>query len=104
MNPFIGNLIQNRRLLLYVKPLTPFINYKGLYFSRTLRDLRTFCLNVLIMDLRKIRLIQILYEGLDYLTKTMVESLCNGAFTSKTANDAWIFFEGSREHVRMRTC
>jgi len=33
-------------------------------------------------------LIQMLYDGLDYPTKTMVESLCNGAFTSKIANDA----------------
>ena len=41
----------------------------------------------------KIRLIQILYEGLDYSNKTMIESLCNGTFTSKTADDAWQFFE-----------
>jgi len=45
------------------------------------------------MDLKKIYLIQIMYEGLDYPTKTMVESLCNRAFTSKTTNDAWVFFE-----------
>jgi len=23
----------------------------------------------------------------------MIESLCNGAFTNKTTNDAWVFFE-----------
>jgi len=51
---FIGNSTQSRRLLLYVKPLTLFINYKGRHFSRTLRDLRTFCLSVLTMDLKKI--------------------------------------------------
>ena len=34
-----------------------------------------------------------LFDGLDYPTKTMIESLCNGSFTSTTANDAWQFFE-----------
>ena len=37
---------------------------------------------------KNIHLIQILYEGLDYSNKTMIESLCNGSFTSKIANDA----------------
>jgi len=45
------------------------------------------------MDLKKIWLIQILYDGLDYPTKTITESLCNRAFTSKIANDAWVLFE-----------
>jgi len=40
----------------------------------------------------KIRLIQMLYGGLDYPTKTMIESLCNGGFISKINNDAWVFF------------
>ena len=46
-----------------------------------------------------IRLIQILYGGLDYPTKTMMESLCNGAFTSKIAYDAWVFFEEVAENT-----
>jgi len=49
-------------------------------------------LSVLTIYLKKICLIQILYEGIDYPTKMMVESFCNGAFTSKTTKDAWVFF------------
>ena len=49
--------------------------------------------------IRKIRLIQILYEGLDYSNKTMIESLCNGTFTSKTADDACQFFEEVAENT-----
>ena len=45
------------------------------------------------MNLKKICLIQILYDDLDYPTKTIIEFLCNGTFTSKIANDAWVFFE-----------
>ena len=47
----------------------------------------------------KIRLIQILYEGLDYQTKTMVESLCNGGFTGKTVDDVWLYLEEIMEHM-----
>jgi len=47
----------------------------------------------------KICLIQILYEGLDYQNKIIIESLCNGTFTSKTANDAWKFFEEVAENT-----
>jgi len=39
------------------------------------------------------------YDGLDYPTKTMIESLCSGSFTSKTANDAWQFFEVVAENT-----
>jgi len=44
-------------------------------------------------------LIQILYEGLDYQNKTFIESLRNETFTSKTANDAWGFFEEVAENT-----
>ena len=40
-----------------------------------------------------------LYDGLDYPTKIMIESLCNGSFTSKTVNDAWQFFEVVAENT-----
>ena len=40
-----------------------------------------------------------LYDGLDYPTKTIIESLCNGAFTSKITNDAWIFFKEVVENI-----
>ena len=29
----------------------------------------------------------------------MIESLCNGTFTSKTVDDAWQFFEGVAENA-----
>ena len=47
----------------------------------------------------KIRLVQILYEGLDYPTKTMVESFCNGVFTQKTADQAWAYLEEVAENT-----
>ncbi|XXG53381.1 hypothetical protein AAC387_Pa03g1479 [Persea americana] len=47
----------------------------------------------------KIRLVQIVYEGLDYLTKQMVESFCSGKFTQKTADEAWTFLEETAENT-----
>ena len=43
--------------------------------------------------LEKWRLCQIIYEGMDYSTRTMVESMCQGEFMSKRDNDAWQFLE-----------
>lgn len=37
------------------------------------------------------RQVQILYEGFDCNTRTMLESLCNGDFTEKSEVDAWVF-------------
>ena len=37
------------------------------------------------------RLAQILYEGLNYSTRTMVESMCAGQLSNKNARDAWNF-------------
>ena len=53
LKPSIESSTPNRRLLLYVKPLTLFINKKGRRFSHTLKDSRIFYSNVLTMDLKK---------------------------------------------------
>ena len=55
-----------------------------MYFER-FKDLLIECPHY---EFEKIRLIQMLYDGLDYPTKTIIESLCNGGFIGKTANDA----------------
>ncbi|RZC57951.1 hypothetical protein C5167_005246 [Papaver somniferum] len=41
----------------------------------------------------KMKLVQIIYDGLDYSTKTMVESMCAGEFTSKNVDAAFTFLE-----------
>ena len=38
-----------------------------------------------------------MYEGLNYTTRALVESMCNGEFTSKTAEEAWDFLEDVAE-------
>lgn len=47
----------------------------------------------------KIRLVQIVFEGIDCPTKQMVESFYNGDFMQKTADDAWIFLEETAENT-----
>ncbi|XP_026417409.1 uncharacterized protein LOC113312894 [Papaver somniferum] len=37
------------------------------------------------------RLSTILYEGLDFATRTMFEAMCNGEFTDKSAGESWAF-------------
>ena len=37
------------------------------------------------------------YEGLNYPTRAMVESMCGGEFTRKTAEEAWAFLEDVTE-------
>ena len=43
------------------------------------------------------RLCQIIYEGLDQQTRTMVESMCQGGFLSKSTTNAWEFLEDLAE-------
>jgi len=43
------------------------------------------------------RLCQIIYKGLDQQTRTMVESMCQGRFLSKSATAAWEFLEDLAE-------
>ena len=43
------------------------------------------------------RLYQIIYEGLDQQTRTMVESMCQGGFLSKNPTAAWEFLEDLAE-------
>jgi len=45
------------------------------------------------------RLCQIVYQGLDQQTRTMVESMCQGGFFSKSATDAWEFLEDLAEKL-----
>ena len=39
------------------------------------------------------RLTQILYEGLNYSTRTLIESMCGGSFMDKDPQHAWEFLE-----------
>ena len=43
--------------------------------------------------LDQVRLCQIVYEGIDQQTKTMLESMCQGDFLSKSATIAWELLE-----------
>jgi len=43
------------------------------------------------------RLCQIVYEGLDQQTRTMLKSMCQGVFLSKSAIVAWEFLEDLAE-------
>ena len=43
--------------------------------------------------IEKWRLCQIAYEGLDYPTKTMLESMCQGNFLKNDEEKAWEFLE-----------
>ena len=47
----------------------------------------------------KIQLVQIVYGGMDYPTKQMVESFCSGKFTQKIAEKAWTFLEDIIENA-----
>jgi len=40
---------------------------------------------------------QILYDGLDYPTKTLFETLCQGEFYKKNENQGWDLFKGLAE-------
>ena len=40
---------------------------------------------------------QILYDGLDYQTKTLLETMCQGGFLQKDENQGWDLFEDLAE-------
>ncbi|XP_026378301.1 uncharacterized protein LOC113272716 [Papaver somniferum] len=46
------------------------------------------------------RLSTILYEGLDFATRTLVESMCNGEFTDKSADESWAFLHEVSEKTQ----
>ena len=41
--------------------------------------------------MEKWRQCQILYDGLDYQTKTLLETMCQGGFLQKDENQGWDF-------------
>ena len=63
------------------------------YFER-FKSLLTQCPHHAI---EKWRLCQIVYEGVDFNTKTMLESMCQGEFMQKNEDDAWTFLEDLSE-------
>ena len=79
--------------------LSTFYQLQGETFFTYFERFKNFLLECPHHEFEKICLIQMLYNCLDYLNKTMIESLCNGAFTSKTANDSWVFFEEVAESM-----
>lgn len=46
------------------------------------------------------RLSTILYEGLDFATRTLVESMCNGEYTDKSADESWAFMHEVSEKTQ----
>ena len=43
--------------------------------------------------IEKWRLCQSLYDGLDYSTKTLLESMCQGGFLGKNETEGWALYE-----------
>ena len=42
-----------------------------------------------------------MYEGLNYSTKTMVESMCGGEFNNKSVREAWDFLGDVAEKLML---
>jgi len=63
------------------------------YFER-FEDLLVHCLH---HDVEKWRLCQILYDGLDYQNKTLLEAMCEGKFLKKDENKGWKIYEDLAE-------
>ena len=59
------------------------------YFER-FKDLLVQCPH---HGTEKWRQCQILYDGLDYSTKTLLESMCQGDFLQKNENEGWDLYE-----------
>ena len=49
--------------------------------------------------IEKWRQFQILYDGLDYSTKTLLESMCQGGFLQKDVNERWDLYESIAEKI-----
>jgi len=63
------------------------------YFER-FKDLLAQCPH---HGVEKWRQCQILYDGLDYQTKTLLETMCQGGFLQKDENQGWDLFEDLAE-------
>ena len=63
------------------------------YFER-FKDLLAQCPH---HGVEKWRLCQVIYDGLDYSTKTLLESMCQGGFLEKNENEGWSLFEDLAE-------
>ena len=49
--------------------------------------------------IEKWRLCQVLYDGLEYQTKTLLESMCQGGFLKKDETDGWLLYEQLAENT-----
>ena len=63
------------------------------YFER-IKDLLVQCAH---HGIEKWRHCQILYDGLDYSTKTLLESMCEGGFLQKDEEEGWNLYENLAE-------
>ena len=63
------------------------------YFER-FKDLLAQCPH---HGVKKWRQYQILYDGLDYQTKILLETMCQGEFLQKDENQGWDLFEDLAE-------
>ena len=61
-------------------------------FGNSSNGSRTYLLNALIMD-REMATLPSLYDGLDYSTKTLLESMCQGGFLGKNETEGWALNE-----------
>ena len=59
------------------------------YFER-FKDLIAQCPH---HGIEKWRLCQALYDGLEYQTKTLLESMCQGGFLKRNENEGWLLYE-----------
>ena len=59
------------------------------YFER-FKDLLAQCPH---HGIEKWRLCQALYDGLEYQTKTLLESMCQGGFLKKNEDEGWLLYE-----------
>ena len=72
-----------------IEPSEPFWRY----FER-FKDLLVQCPH---HGIEKWRQCQILYDGLDYSTETLLESMCQGGFLQKHENEGWDLYENLAE-------
>ena len=79
------------------EPNEPFWKYLERF-----KDLLALCPH---HGIEKWRLCQIIYDGLDYQTKTLLESMCQGEFLKKDENQGWDLFEALAEKtIQWESC
>ena len=94
---FLRKYFPNAKTVKLMNEINQFVQLDKESFWKYFDSFKSFLAQCPHHGLDQARLCQIVYEGLDQQTETMIESMCQGGFLSKNPTVAWEFLDDLAE-------